>query len=511
MATDPRGELARVHHSVASREHGGQHQLSFDPVSKKLLKRPDQTWHDHLILLLNLAAAIEHALMVQYLFAAYTLGGEQVPQEHRAMVERWQEIILSVAREEMGHLLTVQNALTLLGAGPNLNRENFPWDIAYYPFPFTLEPLTLASLACYVYAEMPLDEQFDERDEITETARKHAELHDRSALLDLHSVGQIYDEIIELISDAGRIPESAFQEMTYSMQASWDDWGRRYGPDPVLLNAEGSQEALPADVRKIAQKKAPDPNSRAFLLIAQMANRQQAVAALRQLSAQGEGPHGCGSGELSHFQRFLHIYQDFKKKVPIETSMTEQGTAQLWRPARNVVSNPTAQSEPGLSPAPGYIAHGSTRNWAHLFNTRYRILLNTIAHTFRMARLTRPDEPSVRGALMHRVFREMYNLKAIAGILVQLPASDESGCRCAGPPFEMPFSLTLPPAEADVWRMHLDVLGSSQNLCHKLLHDEQTRVGDRAYLDALIQLDSQTREWIQAILGGLTAGQRYPA
>ena len=39
-------------------------------------KRPDMTWKDHLVMLLHIGAEIEHSLMVQYLYAAYSLGGE---------------------------------------------------------------------------------------------------------------------------------------------------------------------------------------------------------------------------------------------------------------------------------------------------------------------------------------------------------------------------------------------------------------------------------------------------
>jgi len=124
-------------------------------------KRPDMTWKDHLVMLLHIGAEIEHSLMVQYLYAAYSLGGEQVlPLERRPMVRRWQEEILVVAREEMGHLLTVQNILTLIGGSINLERVNLPWDIPFYPFPFKLEPVSLDSIACYLYAEMPSPREF---------------------------------------------------------------------------------------------------------------------------------------------------------------------------------------------------------------------------------------------------------------------------------------------------------------------------------------------------------------
>ena len=90
-------------------------------------KPPEMTWRDYLVLLLHLGAEIEHALMVEYLYAAYSLGGDQIPHAHRPMVQRWQTNILNVAREEMGHLLTVQNLLCLLGGPISFDREDPPW------------------------------------------------------------------------------------------------------------------------------------------------------------------------------------------------------------------------------------------------------------------------------------------------------------------------------------------------------------------------------------------------
>ena len=51
--------------------------------------------------------------MVQYLYAAYSLGGPQVPEKYQAMIRGWQEVIFGIAKEEMGHLLSVQNVLKL--------------------------------------------------------------------------------------------------------------------------------------------------------------------------------------------------------------------------------------------------------------------------------------------------------------------------------------------------------------------------------------------------------------
>lgn len=59
---------------------------------------------DYVAFLLNMDAEIEHGLMVQYLNAAYSLGGPQVPEEHRDQVRSWREILLGIAKEEMRHL-----------------------------------------------------------------------------------------------------------------------------------------------------------------------------------------------------------------------------------------------------------------------------------------------------------------------------------------------------------------------------------------------------------------------
>src|SRR5215472_18062071 len=69
------------------------------------------TWHGYLVQLLHIASSIEHALMVQYLFAAYSLDDGVENSEFREKVVLWRNLILSIAKEEMGHLLTVQNVL----------------------------------------------------------------------------------------------------------------------------------------------------------------------------------------------------------------------------------------------------------------------------------------------------------------------------------------------------------------------------------------------------------------
>ena len=87
---------------------------------------PEFNGRDYAIFLLRTAAEVEHSLMAQYLFAAYTLGGPGVPDGSRERADRWQETILGIAKEEMGHLITVQNLLTALGAPRQFDRDDYP-------------------------------------------------------------------------------------------------------------------------------------------------------------------------------------------------------------------------------------------------------------------------------------------------------------------------------------------------------------------------------------------------
>jgi hypothetical protein len=80
--------------------------------------------------LLRVAAEVEHALMIQYLYAIYSLGPDVDPQ-YRITTTR-------IAKQEMGHLATVQNLLSLLGAPPHLDRDALLPASKFRPIPFVL-------------------------------------------------------------------------------------------------------------------------------------------------------------------------------------------------------------------------------------------------------------------------------------------------------------------------------------------------------------------------------------
>ena len=154
--------------------------------------------------------------------------------------------------------------------------------------------------------------------------------------------------------------------------------------------------------------------------------------------------------------------------------------------------------------------------FAQLFNQRYRLLLTHLGHSFRLARTQPMHEPGLRAMVMHRAFGEMYNLKAIAGLLVQLPRH-RSGR--AAPPFEMPFSLDLPQADHDIWHQYADLLATSQKTCSEIfrlakakgfseVNEQIVRTGGDVYLRTLMSLDEQTCLWVGKILAGAGLNER---
>jgi hypothetical protein len=460
--------------------------------------KPDEmTWRDYVILLLHIASGIEHALMVEYLYAAYSLDPLGAPRGERERIARWQAQILKIAKEEMGHLLSVQNVLTLLGGPLSLDREDFPWDSPFYPFPFRLEPLSLGSLACYVFTEMPGPDKDelndDERRKIAARVNDHIRSHDPDARqpgderTQPHHVGKLYTLLISILEDVERIPESAFQARTYSQQASFAAWGKSYAGG-IPRGLDGQNTFLEHD---------------AHLLVEQMPTRQAAVAALKALAQQGEAAdlypqQRKASKGPSHYDRFIHVYREMED--------LERGG---WSPPQLVAVNPVVPVAGSAPPPSEYTVITCPRSaaWARLFNLRYRMLLSYLEHALRLMRVRYSAQPNLGDSVMHSVFAEMYNLKTIAGLLMRRPLSNPEDPRRSGPPFQLPYTLALPAGDADCWGLHRSLLRASQSLCANLTNGQAaagaTGADEAAYLASMIHADRNSLHWVDRILTGI--------
>lgn len=135
-----------------------------------------------LIPLLREAAEIEQQVMVQYLYAAYSLkkfpDATCTPAEFE-YVRRWGTVLLSVARSEMEHLALVNGMLSAIGADPFFKRQNIPVQFPYYKgeslargrdekgtdpcdIPFLFERFNLDTIGRFVCIESPSRQTLDE-------------------------------------------------------------------------------------------------------------------------------------------------------------------------------------------------------------------------------------------------------------------------------------------------------------------------------------------------------------
>jgi hypothetical protein len=287
------------------------------------------------------------------------------------------------------------------------------------------------------------------------------------------------------------------------------------------------------------------------MFIRKVTTREQAILALAELSEQGEGLVAVdkllGGSEIlqavrasapkletkdTHYGRFCQMYDDLCK---YESRLDHSPFS--WEVPRNPSSDYSEErrsAQDKTADETTKIENRLSRRWAGLFNVRYRMLLTWLLHAFTLSRRHPPPATAhLRGQIIHRVFGEMYNMKAIAEILVKLPlkeGQDRTEGPRAGPPFQMPFRLTLPPNERDTWRIHEQAIATSLKLCKKLLgekddeeheeddekhekddkkHDEkhgtgvERRPAARSYLAVLRQADKDALVWVKSVFEGL--------
>ncbi|MGH9277407.1 MAG: ferritin-like domain-containing protein [Acidimicrobiales bacterium] len=365
--------------------------------------KPDEFgWWDWTVFLLHTAAEVEHALLVQYLYAAYSLPTSSPMQR----------TITGIAKEEMGHLLTVQNLLRFIGGPLNFEREDFPIRTFLYPFPLRLEPLSKTSLAKYVTAEMPAEAASSEEiQEIVALATAAA------GGMGVNRVGVVYDALAAVFADGAKLPDTDFRPDTAGgAQGNPQEWFAFGG-----------------------------------LIVRAVRTRGEAVAALRAVGEQGEGSGTPPAGApKSHFDKFLEIYRTFPETSPALAIPVDPNT-------RRVLTTDATLER-------GRITHPTTRLWAHLFNVRYRMSLLDLSHALHVTGPLRED-------LRDWTFAEMRALRGLARKLVTLPLKEtpaEGDAPLAGPPFELPFTLALPDNERDRWRTHRALLDTSKDLIARI-------------------------------------------
>ena len=360
---------------------------------------------DEAIYLLHTAAEIEHALMVQYLYAAWSL-----PPYGPAPLPRWRDDILQVAREEMAHFAAVQNLLRFVGGPLNFDREDFPFRTDLYPFPFHLEPLSRRSLARYVSAEMPAASGVDAR-----TLGDVARLAGSFGTGPVNRVGILYARLRSLFADPGRLPDIMFRP-----------------------GSATTMQALPARYRSDV--------GHGPLFLRPVRDRAGAVRLLEEIAGQGEGDTDMPD---SHFLTFVSMFESWPGDDVV-----------LGVPASPNTSPEPEDGADDPAVAAGRITHERARRWAWVCDHHYRMLLSWLQHSLLVPGGDSAGNELVRG-LARRAFAEMFAVSDVGGLLTRLPRAQDGTGR-AGAPFALPYSLALPDLDADRWDQQRDLVATAR-------------------------------------------------
>ncbi|MFD9634900.1 ferritin-like domain-containing protein [Streptomyces violascens] len=367
--------------------------------------QPRITTRGELWAALKQAATLELAVMLQYLYAAFSVptfgagreyvrrglwtpgqlelacgGGGATPDDGI------RGALLSVAREEMIHFLVVNNIVMAMGEPFHVPAFDFATVNSLLPIPldFALEPLSVGSLQRYIAIEQPA--------ELTPV------LHEEDATPRGAAWGSV-SELYGLIRDGlQRVPDLFLVAK-----------GRGGGEHHLFM-------------RQSVNWSHPD-----YQL--EVDDLSSALFAVDFITEQGEGGVLARTAhspeEPSHFRTFLRM----SDLLTTERTAGPHGIPVPWNPAYPALRNPTLRAGGGvLDP----VTDPEARAVMGLFNRSYYLMLSLMVQHFGES----PDASLRRSKLMNAAIDVMTGMMRPLGELLTTLPSGRRG-RTAGPSFEL--------------------------------------------------------------------------
>jgi hypothetical protein len=363
---------------------------------------------EELIFLLTEASELEHMLMLQYLFAAFSLktdASEGLTEEQLQAVSRWERVISEVAAQEMLHLASASNLLTAIGGAPHFSRPNFPQPAKYYlpGFELALMPFSEQALGSFVFYERPEGME-----------------HDAPQL-------QLASEVIAPLIPGGVVVphEQEFATVGHLYRGIEQGFGRlveKYGEHRVFVGPPQAQatwqyfwwpELVP---------------------VTDLASAQ---AAIETIVEQGEGARS--DRDDAHFGMFLRVlveYLEFKERDPDFDPARPVTPAWVRPPGNGKVANPTLITDP------------TTAGVADLFNATYEVMVQMLVRFFAH---TEETEEELQTLSTTAVDAMSLLIKPLGELLTTLPVGAEHPGKSAGPNFEFYRTSYLLPHRHAAW------------------------------------------------------------
>jgi len=385
---------------------------------------------EELIFLLSEAAALEHMIMCEYLFAAFSLKrnvSEGVTAAQLAAINRWERMVALVASQEMLHLALVSNLLTAIGSHPYFRHPNFPQGSKYYPpgVQLALLPFGEHALQHFLYLERPEGMDVADAPEFAMLALPTPSLTlDDDQIVpqpqDFATIGHLYRGI-----------EQGFRHLV-----------DKYGEQRVFIGPPRAQAT---------QEYFGWPE---LIAVTDLASACQAI---ETIIVEGEGARG--DWRQAHYGTFLQLLQDYR-------DCKQQDPA--FEPARPVVA--ACVRPPGDTSAVPLISDPVTAGVSELFNASYEVLLQLLMRYFIHGKETEAELQALSSTAVSAMFLV---IKPLGHLLTTLPIGPDLPGKLAGPSFEIFQTGYLLPHHDAAWIVLHERLLELAAYCGKL-SDQQS-------------------------------------
>ena len=413
------------------------------------------TTREDLINTLHLAAELEHNLMCQYLFAAYSMKrstSEGLSQVQLEKTRGWGALMTLVARQEMEHMGLVLNLLTAIGGTPYFQRPNFPQRKSRYGRLRIKSELTRfdkETIRRFQGFEAPHPEPGPEfcatrglaREEIRALLVAPQTFTQRPAAMARAAAAK------DAPAQPHEIEFTSIQDLYLSLAAGFKTVAERVG-EQNLFNGDVKAEIWGGPGTPYGEGSMDDLSQYGLDLI-QVVDLKSAIDAIVEIVEQGEGLLAPPDYiEHTHYCIYTEMLKEMQDEKPD------------FDAARAVVRNPLTRMHPDIT-APkevNIITRPETREIASLFNLTYETMLLMMLYLYGSS----PKTMTERVDFMNAIFFPLMTMfiRPLSETLTQLPAfKDKRGN--AGPGFELSKDVLVLPPPADVWgefQKYFDIL-----------------------------------------------------
>lgn len=414
--------------------------------------RPAAT-REELIARLSEAAEVEHNLMCVYLYAAFSLKDSDdgsLTANQASAVKRWRSEIMTVAREEMLHLLLVSNLLTAIGGAAHFGRMNFPIPPGSLPadMQVRLSPFNRETLQHFIWLERPdgVEEPMGNGFRPLQQYQRGAANDARRLMphaIDYPTVGGLYSQI----------------------EADLDALAHQLGEEHLFIGDPAGQidmglAGLPGAVRVNCLK--------------------TAHAAVHSIVEQGEGARSDDA--TSHYARFRSIRSEYDELVS-----RDGGFVPAWPAANNPVMR-----RPPTPEGKVWIEADRAATVVDLANALYAHMLRLLIQAF-----GRIGPASERALLLDAAIGLMQAMTPVAEFAARLPAREGESMCTAGVSFATLRSLAPLPQGPAEWRMLTERMGELAGAARTIASWDPRLASASGVLNRLSgEFQTQTKAWL---------------